>query len=153
MSLKNIPTSEILAELYERQGQYITKKPVIDSPEKVAQIFIDLTDTKITTESVWMLTLNVKNRLINKHLLADGIPGAATIEPQRIFRTAMDDYASAIVLVHNHPSGDTNPSRQDVNMTESVAKAGRILGISVHDHVIVSSTGHKSLRETNSSIF
>jgi DNA repair protein RadC len=65
----------------------------------------------------------------------------------------MDDYASAIVLVHNHPSGDTNPSRQDVNMTESVAKAGRILGISVHDHVIVSSTGHKSLRETNSSIF
>jgi DNA repair protein RadC len=69
------------------------------------------------------------------------------VHPREVFRPALREAAAALVLVHNHPSGDPTPSREDREVTERLARAGEILGIRVLDHVIVAERGYCSLRE------
>ena len=70
----------------------------------------------------------------------------AAIHPREVIRRAMDVGASAMILVHNHPSGSPEPSRADIQITQRIAEAGRLLGVTVHDHVIIGREGHTSLR-------
>jgi len=97
-------------------------------------------------ERVRALHLNARNMLIRDELVAEGTIDQAAIHVREIIRRAIDLASSAIILVHNHPSGDPAPSRQDIQLTREVVEAGRPLGIAVHDHVIVGAGGHKSLR-------
>ena len=97
-------------------------------------------------ERVRVLYLDVRNRLIDDHLLADGSVDEATVHPREVVKRALDLGASALILVHNHPSGSPEPSRADIQLTNRIAEAGRLLGIVVHDHVIIGKTGHVSLR-------
>ena len=77
---------------------------------------------------------------------SSGTVNAAPVYPREIVKRALDLSASAVVLVHNHPSGDPSPSRDDIAMTKAIVEAGRHLGLAVHDHVIIGKTGHASLR-------
>ena len=97
-------------------------------------------------ERVRVLYLDVKNRLILDHLLTDGSIDEAAIHPREVVKQALDSGASALILVHNHPSGSPEPSRADVQITQRIAEAGRLLGIVVHDHVIIGKQGHVSLK-------
>jgi DNA repair protein RadC len=78
--------------------------------------------------------------------MASGTVNAAAVYPREIVKRALELAASAVVLVHNHPSGDPTPSRDDIAMTKAIVEAGRHLGLSVHDHIVIGRTGHASFR-------
>ncbi|BDI61392.1 DNA repair protein RadC [Qipengyuania nanhaisediminis] len=100
----------------------------------------------LTVERVRVLYLDTKNRLIDDHHVGDGSVDEAAIHPREVIRRAMDVGASALILVHNHPSGNPEPSRADIQITQRIAEAGRLLGVTLHDHVIIGREGHVSLR-------
>ena len=70
----------------------------------------------------------------------------APVYVREVIRRALDHHASAIILVHNHPSGDPKPSRDDIQMTKQIAEAARLLGIALHDHIIVGRAGYASFK-------
>jgi DNA repair protein RadC len=100
----------------------------------------------LTIERVRVLYLNSKNMLIRDEIASEGSLDQAAIYTREIIRRSIDLGAAAIILVHNHPSGDSAPSRQDINMTREIADVGKRLGISVHDHIIVGKNGLSSMR-------
>ena len=100
----------------------------------------------LTVERVRVLYLDTRNRLIVDHHVGDGSVDEAAIHPREVVRKALDVGATALILVHNHPSGNPEPSRADIDITRRIAEAGRLLGIVVHDHVIVGREGHVSLK-------
>lgn len=100
-------------------------------------------------EEVWLLGLDAKNGLRTVRRVAQGGAHACAVLPRDILRPALRDGASAIILVHNHPSGDPTPSSDDVVMTRALAAACDVVGIALLDHVIVARGGASSLRETD----
>ena len=98
------------------------------------------------TEEFRVIFLNNRNMLIRDEAMGSGTVNAAPVYPREIVKRALELGASAVVLVHNHPSGDPSPSRDDIAMTKAVVEAGRHLGLSVHDHVVVGRGGHASFR-------
>jgi len=97
-------------------------------------------------EQVRVLYLNAKNVLISDDLLSEGSVDEAAVYVREIVRRALDHHATALILVHNHPSGDPQPSRQDIQLTRDIIAATQHLKISVHDHVIIGAKGNSSLR-------
>jgi DNA repair protein RadC len=96
-------------------------------------------------EEFHALLLNTRHRLVRSVLVTRGILDASLIHPREVFRLAVGEGAAAVILVHNHPSGDPSPSEEDRAVTRQLAEAGRTLGIPVLDHVIVARTGYASL--------
>jgi DNA repair protein RadC len=93
---------------------------------------------RLDREVFWVLPLNAKYRLIRPPVeITSGLVDTSLAHPREVFREAVRATAAAIVLAHNHPSGDPKPSREDVRMTRRLVEAGRIVGIPVLDHVIV----------------
>ena len=95
-------------------------------------------------EEFHLVTLDTKHKPINKHRITIGTLDASLVHPREVFRAAIRDAASAVILVHNHPSGDPSPSREDIMVTHQLTEAGKILGISV-----LASQYCISIRETN----
>lgn len=100
----------------------------------------------LNVERVRFLYLDSRNRLIDDHHVGDGSIDEAAVHPREVIRRAMYLGASALILVHNHPSGSPEPSRADIQITKKIAEAGRLLGVIVHDHIIIGHEGHVSLR-------
>lgn len=99
-----------------------------------------------TNERVRVLHLNARNTLIRDEVMSDGSIDEAALYVREVIRRAIDLGSAAIILVHNHPSGDPAPSRADIDITRRVAEAGKRMGIALHDHVIIAASGHSSLR-------
>lgn len=97
-------------------------------------------------ERVRVLFLNARNMLIRDEAMSEGSVDEAAVYVREVMRRALDYHATALILVHNHPSGDPSPSQQDIKLTRDIVEAGRHLRIAVHDHVIIGSSGHSSLR-------
>ena len=97
-------------------------------------------------ERVRVLYLDAKNRLIRNLPMSEGSVDEAAVYVREVIRKALDYHATAMILVHNHPSGDPSPSQQDIRLTREIVEAARPLRISVHDHVIIGAAGHSSLR-------
>ncbi len=93
-----------------------------------------------------VLHLNSRNMLLRDELMSEGSLDEAPVYVREIIRRAIDLGSAALILVHNHPSGDPSPSRADIDITRQVAEAGKRLGIAVHDHIILGREGHASLR-------
>ncbi|WP_226660754.1 RadC family protein [Alteriqipengyuania lutimaris] len=100
----------------------------------------------LTVERVRVLYLDTKNRLVQDHHVGDGSIDEASIHPREVIRRGLDLGAAALILVHNHPSGNPEPSRADIAVTLRIAEAGRLLGIAVHDHVIIGQGRYVSLK-------
>lgn len=98
------------------------------------------------TESARVLHLNTKNMLIRDEVVSEGSIDQAAIHVREVVRRALELGSAAVILVHNHPSGDPSPSRQDIALTREIVAALKPLGIQVHDHVIIGANGHFSLR-------
>lgn len=98
------------------------------------------------TEEFRVLFLDNKNRLIRDEKFGEGTVNQAPAYPREIVKRAIELQASAVILVHNHPSGDPTPSRDDIQLTRAIADAAKPLGIAVHDHLVIARTGHRSLR-------
>jgi len=97
-------------------------------------------------EQFLLLFLDRKNRLIATERQQRGTVDHTPVYPREVVKRALDLKASAIVLVHNHPSGDPTPSKADIAMTREIAEAAGKLGIAVHDHIVVAGAGHFSFR-------
>ncbi len=123
----------------------ITQKPVLGSWQALID-YLTIDMAHLTVERVRVLFLNTQNRLVLDHHVGDGSIDEAAVHPREVIRQALDIGASALILVHNHPSGNPEPSRADIQITNRIAEAGRLLGIVVHDHIIVGRDGHVSLR-------
>lgn len=98
-------------------------------------------------EEVWLLCLDAKNSLRSARRIAQGGLHGCALRPADVLRPALEDAASGIVLVHNHPSGDPTPSMADIEMTRALLEACELLGLYFLDHVIVARSGAESLRE------
>ncbi|MFA5964264.1 MAG: DNA repair protein RadC [Sphingomonas sp.] len=97
-------------------------------------------------ERVRVLHLNTRNMLIRDELVSEGTIAEAAVHVREVIRRAIDLGSAAIILVHNHPSGDPQPSRADIDLTRKTIDAARPFDIAVHDHVVIGTRGHASLR-------
>ena len=93
------------------------------------------------------LYLNARNQLIHKETISIGILNASLIHPREIFKPAIDKLSASMIVAHNHPSGDVEPSDEDLEITKRLVNAGKILGIEVLDHIIVGERSFFSLKE------
>lgn len=123
----------------------VREKPVLGSWQALLD-YLTIDMANLTIERVRVLYLNTQNRLILDHHVGDGSLDEASVHPREVIRRGLDIGAAALILVHNHPSGNPEPSRADILLTQRIAEAGRHLGIVVHDHLIVGRQGHVSLR-------
>ena len=119
----------------------------IKTPADIRSACSDIAN--LAQEAFHALTLDAKNGLLNRHLITLGTANASLVHPREVFRPAITDGACAIALVHNHPSGDTTPSSEDLRTTSRLVAAGKVLDIAVVDHVIITRDGMLSMRENN----
>lgn len=125
--------------------QQVREQPVLGSWQALID-YLTIDMAHLTVERVRVLYLNAQNLLIHDEHVGDGSIDEAAIHPREVIRRALDLGATALILVHNHPSGSPQPSRADIHITNRIAEAGRLLGITVHDHVIIGREGHVSLK-------
>src|ERR1700732_4183400 len=126
-------------------SRFLKKRPALDR----WQLVIDyLTQARACEprEQFRVLYLDKRNNLIADEVMQEGTVDHTPVYPREVLRRAIELHATGCVLVHNHPSGDATPSRADIEMTKQVIEVCNLLGIAIHDHVIISRDGHSSLR-------
>ncbi len=101
----------------------------------------------LQSEIFKIVLLNTANHIIGDRTISEGGLAASIVEARAVFRHAVLDNAAAIVCLHNHPSGNPEPSREDIRVTQQLASAGRLMGIPIHDHIIIAGKGYTSLAE------
>ena len=135
-----------MSELGKRYNQEKNSVKRITCAEDVFKLFhIRLRDKK--QEHFYMIMLDTKNNIIGEQLISKGLLDASIIDPREVFKPAIRNSASRVILIHNHPSGDSNPSSEDLKVTEKLIEAGNILGLKVLDHVIIGNGSHWSWKE------
>lgn len=150
LGLGKAKVTRILAALEISKRLQINKffsNPFINSPEDVATLFMPLLKNE-KKEQFFTVLLDTKNRFINKYLISLGSLNEASIHPREVFRPAIKDGANSVILVHNHPSGDTSPSSDDIDITRQLIVVGRLIETSVVDHVIIGNNSYCSLYQT-----
>ena len=109
---------------------------VIQSPEDIVERFAPKFKD-LVQEEFWVFPLNSVNRLLEPQQITKGILSSSLAHPRECFREAITQSAAAVIFVHNHPSGNPEPSQDDLAITKQLVEAGKIIGITVHDHVII----------------
>ncbi|AEF93591.1 DNA repair protein RadC [Desulfotomaculum nigrificans CO-1-SRB] len=121
------------------------ERTVIRCPEDVAALLMeDLRD--LDREHFLALLLNTKNRVLSKETISIGTLNSSMVHPRELFKIAIRRSAAAIILAHNHPSGDPTPSREDIMLTKRLIEVGQIIGIDVLDHIIIGDNRFTSLK-------
>ena len=128
-----------------KNEEYMDKVRITCSNDIYELMKPDLMD--LPKEEFWVILLNRANRLIKKEQISSGGVSGTVADPKIIFKAALDQYASSIILVHNHPSGNLHPSQSDINLTKKMKEAGNLLEIPVLDHVIFSDQGYISFAD------
>jgi DNA repair protein RadC len=136
-------------ELGRRIASYNQRKQVvIKSPLDVKDLLMEEMRF-LEKEYFKTILLNVKNHVISVEDISIGSLNSSIVHPREVFKPAIRRSSASILLVHNHPSGDPTPSREDIEVTERLVEAGKILGINVLDHIIIGSDSIISLKEKN----
>lgn len=116
----------------------------ITSPKDIAEYYkVQLKNYQ--KECLMLLIMDSKNRIIAEETLSIGTINTSIADPREIFRTVLKKNGVSVILLHNHPSGDPTPSREDILITERIADAGRLLGIGLNDHIIIGQNTYISL--------
>lgn len=138
-------------ELGRRVYGVVDSGPRFDGPEVVARHARDIVSDSREHFVVWLL--NARHRILARELVSIGSLSASIVHPREVFRAAIAASAAAIVLAHNHPSGDPEPSRDDIEITRRLVRAGHLLGIPVLDHVILAGARYTSMRREGLVMF
>jgi len=134
-----------LARRFARSGPRLQGR-AFTSPKAIADHFLPkLRDEK--QEHFYVVTLDARHRILREHLVSKGSLSTSIVHPREVFRAALRDAAGAIVLVINHPSGDSTPSEEDIAVTRRLIHAADLIGIRILDHVVVGDGKWESLRE------
>jgi DNA repair protein RadC len=146
--LGKVKAGQIIAafELGRRMAAFLEEKPQINSPADVARIMMSsVRDVK--KEMLYVFCLDTKNNVTKQRRIFEGSLNASIIHPREVFRFAIEEAAASIILVHNHPSGDPSPSKEDIRATKQLIEAGNYVQIPVLDHVIIGDGCYISLKE------
>ncbi len=131
-----------------RQLTDVKERPQIrssrDAWQLIAPMLMDLSH-----EEFWILLLNRAGRVIGREQISLGGVAGTVVDAKIVFRKAIESMASSLILVHNHPSGNLQPSQQDINLTQKLKKAGETLDIAVLDHLIITERGYFSFADEN----
>ena len=125
--------------------QDVQENPIIDSWDRLLS-YCKISMGHLPREQFRLLFLDKRNRLIKDEIQQMGTVDQAPVYPREVVQRALEVGASALILVHNHPSGDPTPSQADIDITKSITKAASGVGIRIHDHVIIGRNKHTSLR-------
>jgi len=136
----------LVGETTLRVGRETIRKRTVIGSWSALLAYVKVALANEPREQFRVLFLDNKNQLIADEVLNRGTVDHAPVYPREVMRRALELSASAVILVHNHPSGDPTPSRQDIDMTRQVVEAGRSLKISVHDHLVVGREGVASFK-------
>ena len=129
-----------------RKESEATRRDQVTSSKDAVEIFQPMLGDHLH-EEFWILFLNRANRIIGKQPVSTGGMSGTVVDPKIIFKAALDNKASSMILCHNHPSGNTKPSEADIRLTRNLVEAGKVLEISVIDHVIVTQSGFFSFAD------
>ena len=122
------------------------ESPVLDTPEAVAKLMRE--DTRLrNVETFQVLLLNTRRRLIEVAKISDGTLDTLLVHPREVFKPAIAANAAAIILMHNHPSGDPSPSEADIKVTRDLIRAGQLLKIDVLDHIILGQAAQERAKD------
>jgi len=132
----------------------VAKNTKIVSPKDIAEIlkgFLSIADdVEKDREHLWTIGLNVRNVVVYAELVSMGTSTECLISPKEIYRRAVIGNVNGIILAHNHPSGDVNPSSEDLQVTKKIKEVGETIGINLIDHVIINDKGdYFSLKANN----
>lgn len=141
-----VKACELIASI-ELGKRLVSKKVnvILLSPQDVWNEMKEIRNS--TKEHFYIIYLDTRHQKINKDLISIGTLNASLVHPREVFEPAIKNLAAAIILVHNHPSSNTDPSDADFNITKKLVEAGKLLDIEVIDHVIISSTSWFSFKE------
>lgn len=135
-----------IAKRIEIEGKKNEKKKSIYSPLDIFKILKQkLRDYQ--KEHFFVVSLDTRNGIINVDKISIGILNASLVHPREVFKSAISHHAAQIILVHNHPSGCLEPSNDDLLITKKLISSGKIIGIEVIDHIIITSSGYLSFKE------
>ncbi len=129
-----------------RSAQDVIEKVKIESSSdsfKILQPFLG----DLQTEQFWAIFLNQNNRILGKTQLSSGGINQSVVDVRILFKTALDHFATGIVVAHNHPSGNLKPSQEDLKITKQIDEAGKLLNIQLLDHVIISQNSYFSFAD------
>ncbi len=118
-----------------RESEIAIKQQITSSRDVFEYFHTNLSDNPY--EEFWILLLNRANKIIKKVMISEGGISGTVADPKRIFKAAIENNASSIILCHNHPSGNLKPSEADIKLTKKLKEAGTMLDISVLDHIII----------------
>lgn len=124
------------------------KTEKIEGPEDAARYVTPMLRYK-QKEHFLVILLDVRNRILATPTISVGGLTSSIAHPREVFQEAIRHSAAALILVHNHPSGDPSPSREDIQLTKQMMKAGEIMGIPVLDHIVIANDGFISIKEAN----
>ena len=137
---------KLVRALFTRYSlEELRQSAIIRSPEQVVK-YCKASLAGRSEECLELIYLSVRNTVIRTETVALGLIDRVSISPRKIVERALAAKASAVILVHNHPSGDVTPSLEDILLTQEVVEAARLLGISVYDHIIVGRQAYYSLK-------
>ncbi|GKX65112.1 UPF0758 protein [Clostridium sp. TW13] len=146
--IKEAKAAQILAicELVKRVNLQSEKQTKISSPSDAASLVMNKM-MHLKQEILKVLLLNKKNIIIGERDVFKGSLDSSIVHPREIFNLAIKNSAASIIICHNHPSGDSTPSKEDVNITLRIKECGNIIGIELLDHLIVGNNNYVSLKE------
>ena len=118
----------------------------ITSPKDVADIFIPLLRDELKERFI-LVCLNSANKIIRHETVSIGNLNSSVVHPREIFKAAIEHSSASVILIHNHPSGNPEPSNEDISITKKLVEAGKLLEIPVFDHIIIAGTAFTSFVE------
>lgn len=127
------------------QQKYLSNKK-ITSPQEIAEELIPLLRDE-NKEQFIVVCLNKSNKIIRKEIISIGSLDSSIVHPREIFKVAVENNAASIILVHNHPSGNPEPSNEDISITKKLVESGKIMNIPVFDHIIIAGNTYTSFVE------
>ncbi len=134
-------------ELGRRRNEHSTPERESIASSKQAFNLLHPILADLPHEEFWLVFLNRANKVIKKQLVSKGGVAGTVVDAKMIFKPAVENLASSVILCHNHPSGNRTPSQEDIALTKKIKEAGRVLDISVHDHIIIANDTYYSFAD------
>ena len=150
--IRSVPTSDVRTAASLELLRRIISNRVCHGPEDAYRLVQHFAFENPYQEVFGIITLNGAHEVIRTHLISKGLLNRTLIHPRECFVPAITDHAAAGLIFHTHPSGNTEPSSDDLDVTLRLRRAGQLLGIEILDHIIVSQNGYRSLAESGELI-
>jgi len=132
---------EIARRILSQQKTLSDKK--ITSPQDIAEEFIPILRDEIKEQFI-VVCLSTSNKIIRKEIISVGNLNSSIVHPREVFKVAVENNAASIILIHNHPSGNPEPSNEDISITKKLVEAGKMMEIPVFDHIIIAGNNYTS---------